>query len=406
VNEPDPRHSRRVFLGSGLCLSGVLFNGCNTEASLAQPWSGPETPAADQQSCASSLLGAEYLGDTPFVGEGQVPFEQPLNDGLDGRLYTDLRKLTTRQLTVPNAAFYVRTRYPDQIDPDAPWRIRVHGLVQDELELRPEELQQVERPMGTHVLECSGNGRGGGFGLLSSAAWSGVPLLEVLDRVAVTAPSARILVSGFDEHSRPSANNHSTPGASWIFSFDQLARSGAFLATRMNGELLPEDHGKPTRLYIPGWYGCTCIKWVDRIELVVDDAPATSQMREFASRTHQDGTPELAKDFKPAAMHVAAMPIRVERWLLKGRISYRAVGIVWGGAAPVSDFEIRVGAGAWEPITACPKRSDTLGFSLWEHVWQPSTTGTQAIVLRALDPDVPTQRLDSGYYLREVEIPN
>ena len=41
----------------------------------------------------------------------------------------------------------------------------------------------------------------------------------------------------------------------------------------------------------PGWCGCACIKWVDRIERVADDAPATSQMLEFAARTHQPFDP-------------------------------------------------------------------------------------------------------------------
>ena len=47
----------------------------------------------------------------------------------------------------------------------------------------------------------------------------------------------------------------------------------------MNGAPLTRDHGFPVRLIVPGWYGCSCIKWVDRIELVADEAPATTQMQ-------------------------------------------------------------------------------------------------------------------------------
>ena len=45
-----------------------------------------------------------------------------------------------------------------------------------------------------------------------------------------------------------------------------------------------------------------------------DSEPATSQMIEFASRTHQVGPPSLARDYAPAVIELAAAPIRVEQW--------------------------------------------------------------------------------------------
>src|SRR6185369_9127809 len=131
--------------------------------------------------------------------------------------------------------------------------------------------------------------------------------------------ATRVLVSDFDEYAAPYDPAHSTPGASWIFSFEQLAT--AFLATRMNGEALPEDHGAPVRLFVPGWYGCACIKWVNAIALVDDTAEATSQMQEYASRTGQTGVPALAKDYLPGVIDQAAMPVRVEQWRVEGKLA-------------------------------------------------------------------------------------
>ena len=85
----------------------------------------------------------------------------------------------------------------------------------------------------------------------------------------------------------------------------------------MNGEPLSPDHGFPARLVVPGWYGCACVKWVTAIDLVGADERPTSQMQEFAERTHQvgpGGAPTRARDFQPATMDLAAMPIRVEHW--------------------------------------------------------------------------------------------
>jgi DMSO/TMAO reductase YedYZ molybdopterin-dependent catalytic subunit len=159
-------------------------------------------------------------------------------------------------------------------------------------------------------MECAGNPRTLHFGLISAANWAGIPLAKVLPRVEPRSGASWVLISGFDRHSQPS--EHSMPGASWIFTREQMESAGAFLATEMNGQPLPPDHGFPIRLVAPGWYGCTCIKWVSEIAMVDEAAPATGQMREFAERTHQAGTPELARDFQPATIDLAAMPVRVE----------------------------------------------------------------------------------------------
>jgi DMSO/TMAO reductase YedYZ molybdopterin-dependent catalytic subunit len=240
--------------------------------------------------------------------------------------------------------------------------------------------------------------------LLSSAEWDGVSVLELLEDLDVRTESTRVLVSGFDQYSEPSANDHSTPGASWIFGWDDLEQTGAFLATRMNGEPLPKDHGAPVRLYVPGWYGCTAIKWVTEIRIVPDDAPPTSQMIEFAGRTHQPGTPGLARDFIPASMDTAAMPTLVERSSTRtGDVAYRVLGIVWGGDGTKVELEIRFGDGPYEPVQSCSFHR-AAPFGLWQHLWQPSGPGQYPIVLRVSDPAVRTRRLDSGFYERVVRI--
>ena len=36
----------------------------------------------------------------------------------------------------------------------------------------------------------------------------------------------------------------------------------------MNGEPLPPQHGFPLRLLVPGWYGMTSVKWLERITVL------------------------------------------------------------------------------------------------------------------------------------------
>jgi DMSO/TMAO reductase YedYZ molybdopterin-dependent catalytic subunit len=397
--------ARRAFLQSSLCLTGELLLGCGGDEDPTGAQGGARgSGAGGAEGCANPFERALQLGTAPFINEADLPLNTPYNEGLDGRLLTDLSMLGADFLVTPTEFFYIRTRYPDLLDPSARWTIRVGGLVDTPAELVLDELLPLEESMGTLLLECSGNSRTGHFGLLSAATWHGIPVSAVLDTLRSQPDATRVSISGFDQHSQVSAGGHSTPGASWIFSFDELEEAGAFFATRMNGEPLPADHGAPLRLFVPGWYGCACIKWVDEIALVGDDEPATSQMIEFASRTHQIGTPTLARDYLPATIDQAAMPVRIEKWQLGGRIGYRVVGILWGGDQTTTGLQIRFGNGGWEPVDVCPLPTTNRTWTLWSHLWQPELPGSYAIVLRVDDANVRQRRLDSGYYTREVAI--
>ena len=349
---------------------------------------------------AGPFAGGELLGLVDLGPDATRPMDETYGDGLDGRRYVDLADLTDDTLVLASDDFYVRTRESDLLD-TSDWSVAIDGLVQAPVSLDLASLTGMATDQGTHLMECSGNGGGGRYGLLSAANWTGVSLADVLLLADLDGAATRVEVSGFDEYSGTS--NFSTPGASWIFTLAEVAATGMFLATGMNGADLPADHGFPVRLLVPGWYGCCCIKWVNAIELVDDDAPASSQMTEFAVRTHQDGIPQLARDYAPADIHQAAMPIRVEKWrTAAGDLLYRVVGVLWGGNETTDRLTIDWGGGpvlvdTYEHLT-------NTTWTLWEHAWAPPGTGDYTISMGVDDPSIPTRRLDSGWYLRDVAI--
>lgn len=343
----------------------------------------------------------KLLGTVPFIGEHGDAVGRVTGAGLGGRLALDLSKLTPETLIVPNEQFFIRTRYPGRLDRDAPWRIELNGFSGRRKSLSLSDLEPVTQPMGVHLLECSGNSSWRRFGLLSAAEWSGAPLTRVLEQAGLPPRAKRVLISGFDKHARKSRN--SAAGASWIFTLDQLDAAGAFLATAMNGVALPKDHGYPVRLIMPGWYGCTCIKWVNEIAVVDRAAAATSQMKEFAGRTHQDGEPRRARDYKPAGMDLAAMPVRIEKWRVDGRLSYRVVGIIWGGEKTTDDLRIRFEGDRPVPVEDYDHNTNKT-WSLWSHTWRPRKPGRYRISMKVADSGIRTRRLDDGFYLRTVEI--
>lgn len=345
------------------------------------------------------------LGTLPLSGLGGVdhPLETLLGRGLDARLATDLSTLTSDTLVTPTERFFVRSAAPAAQDAQRPWTIRVGGMVRRPLQLALDSLAPFVVPMGTHLVECAGNNNPANFGLMSAATWAGIPLDRLLARAHPLPGATRVLVSGMDPE--PGRSRSSRPGASWIFALSEIEKWRPFLATEMNGAPLTPLHGAPVRLLVPRWYGCASIKWVEEVQLVDDGAPATPHMKEFARRTHQDGIPNRASDFRPAAIDQAAVPVRVEKWLVDGELSYRVVGVMWGGERITDALQIGFGRDeTYAPVGVCPKPTTNDTWTLWTHRWWPAAPGRYTIVLRVGDPSVATRRLDLYYYIREVRV--
>jgi hypothetical protein len=158
----------------------------------------------------------------------------------------------------------------------------------------------------------------------------------------------------------------------------------------MNGQPLPKDQGAPVRLVVPGWYGCTEVKWINEIKFVGNDQPATLQMLEFGERTLQETRldptlsnhtvgPKWARDYRPASIDQAALPVRVEQWKLGEKLVYRVVGITWGGPNRTDQLKIRFRRGRreppFEPIQFCKAQSSISSYGIWMHRWQPTKPG-------------------------------
>jgi DMSO/TMAO reductase YedYZ molybdopterin-dependent catalytic subunit len=389
-----PDLNRRTVIRAGLAWGGVAFLGS----------AGTIVEALAAQACDGLPLG-ELLGTVPLHGTQarQTTFGTLVGGpGLDARLFTDLSRLDRERLITPTAEIFVRTAAPRALQSaPADWSIALEGFAgEDRLSL--DRLRRDARPMGAHLIECSGNTDPDNFGLMSVAEWSGVPLAALLATLKPRPGTTGVLVSGVDD-TLPSRS--SNPGASWVFPMDRLAALGAFLAVAINGEPLPADHGAPVRLVVPGWYGCCWIKWVDTIRAVDETAPTTMQMAEFSLRTHQGGVPTLARDYTAPEIDLAATPIRVERRRVEGRLEYRVVGIVWGGDRPADRLAIRFTAGETpHPFAICPRPGSHRTWSLWDYRWRPTAPGVYTIALTSPDSAVRTRRLDVSFYVRRVVI--
>ena len=137
----------------------------------------------------------------------------------------------------PNADFYVTT-YGSTPRVDAgQWRLKIHGLVKNSLELDLAAVKALPPVNETLTLECIGNPPNGTA--IGNATWAGPKLGSVLERAR---PSSKAV------YARLRAADGYTTG----IPIDELMRKENFLPYLMNGVPLPPEHGYPLRIFIPG----------------------------------------------------------------------------------------------------------------------------------------------------------
>src|SRR5438034_4065832 len=97
-----------------------------------------------------------------------------------------------------------------------------------------------------------------GVQYMSNALWEGVRLKDLLERAEVKTGAVKVVFYAVDDYSDS-------------IHLDKALEPTTLLAVRMNGATLPQSHGFPARMLVPGFYGMKHCKWVNRIEVVKDN---------------------------------------------------------------------------------------------------------------------------------------
>jgi sulfoxide reductase catalytic subunit YedY len=139
------------------------------------------------------------------------------------------------------------TGVPQDID-IRKWRLTVKGRkARNPISLTYEELAGMEQVRKRVILICPGV-------FVDYAEWEGVPLRQFLEAAKVRDGFTRVTFRGED-------------GFSSSFTKEQVRNNLLFLALKVNGEALPEEHGFPVRLVAEDILGGSWVKWVKSIEV-------------------------------------------------------------------------------------------------------------------------------------------
>ncbi|HEY3736064.1 MAG TPA: molybdopterin-dependent oxidoreductase [Jatrophihabitans sp.] len=258
----------------------------------------------------------------------------------------------------PNKDFYrVDTAlYVPQVSP-SDWKLRIHGMVDREVEITYDQLKA--RPLIERwvTLNCVSNGVGGD--LIGNALWLGTLLAPLLNEAGIHPDADQLLMSSAD------AMTIGAPTAPLLDGRD------AMLAIGMNGQPLPQAHGFPVRAIVPGLYGyISACKWITDIE-------ATT----FANKAYW-----VTEGWEPHPELQLASRIDTPRIGKKVKAGVRIpiAGVAWDQHVGISKVEVQIGKGAWEAATlATVQSTDT--WRQWVYYWTPPQPGSYLLTVRATD---------------------
>ncbi|MBU7013597.1 MAG: molybdopterin-dependent oxidoreductase [Theionarchaea archaeon] len=130
----------------------------------------------------------------------------------------------------------------------AQWTLEVTGLVESQLAITYEQLLQLPSVTQVTYLFCMPGYEGTG-------EWTGVPLRYVLEKAGYTKDAGSVTFYAADDF-------YSS------ISLEKALQEDTILAYKMNGVVLPKEHGYPLRLVVPDEVGSNWVKWIVRIEIV------------------------------------------------------------------------------------------------------------------------------------------
>ncbi len=293
--------------------------------------------------------------------------------------YLDTREITS--YFTDNDDFYLVQHYGQpEIDNDS-WRLRITGMVDNELEFSLQDLMDRDVFEQQAGFECGGNGRRLFHGLIGNAYWRGVALRKLLEEAGIQDGAKEIVFFGSDIAKEEIRQTEVDKAFARALSIEDAMRPENMLAFEMNGEPLPYYHGKPVRLLIPGWYGVANVKWISQIHVQNTRYMGRFMGRDYVTLKKVDvGGIERWVENSVTTMNLKSSIIRVVE--MGGR--YKIQGFALNDGTPLESIEVKVDDGPWQRAQINP-RSTKYSWKLFSFDWNNVSPGEHTIVSRVTD---------------------
>lgn len=325
---------RRTLLVGGAMLGG---------AALARPGMAAEGALeVPDWMTKPGLPMSNYGLPSKFEAEVQRGVLQPYGELAPGTGVSMTPLHLLEGTTTPNGLFFERHHNGvPEIDPSE-HRLAIHGLVEQPLMFRMEDLVRYPQTTKTCFIECSGNSFFNAFaepqqmpagmihGLVSQAEWTGVSLAALLDEAGVQTDGSWVLAEGADA----AGMSRSIPM--------EKAMDDVLVALYQNGERLRPEQGYPVRLVLPGFEGNMHVKWLRRLKVVDGPIHTKDETSKYTELT-PDGT---SRQFT-YVMGVKSVILRPSfGFAMQGPGFYEVSGLAWSGAGSIAKVEVSADGGS------------------------------------------------------------
>lgn len=302
-----------------------------------------------------------------------------------------------RELITPNDHFFVRNNSRSVALSIEDWSLSIEGEgIELPLQLSYEEITAMPSRSFISYLECAGNHRAmfdlvqgraasgtqWGRGAVGNAEWTGVPLRDVLTEAGINSNAEQVMLIGRDVGAPERGFRRAMPIA-------KAMDPDTILAYRMNGELLPRDHGFPLRAIAPGWVGASQIKWLSRI--VVSTEPVWSRNNTTSYvLIGDDYRPEGEASGQPITQQTikSALALPWPATLSAGKQELR--GFAHSPHGPIARVQWSAdGGSSWHDATVLEPQPD-YSWAMFTFEWDAGV-GEHTIMTRAFDIEGNTQ---------------
>ncbi|KAL1539842.1 sulfite oxidase [Salvia divinorum] len=207
------------------------------------------------------------------------------------------RDLVSSYIT-PVEFFYKRNHGPIPVVDDLDkYSVSITGLRGSAIDLFMKDIWKLPKYNVTATIQCAGNRRtamsktrpvkgvGWDVAAIGNAVWGGAKLADVLALVGIPN-SSRVTPSGqkhveFVSIDKCKEENGGPYTASIPLIQATNPESDVLLAYEMNGETLNRDHGYPLRVIVPGVIGARSVKWLDSINIIVEECQGFFTQRDY-----------------------------------------------------------------------------------------------------------------------------
>lgn len=372
-------------------------------------------------------------------------YKKPLNEIVWGKyLGTEIDFEQISSLLTPLEQWFIRNHFDVPVIDIDSWRLTLDGNFNNPASLSLDDVKEFKAVSHIVTIECNGNSaltgdvaknvsffrliskginylvnpmkwkdlfdffnRGSKNGLMSTAEFKGVRLLDLLEKYPPREETEELIFRGLDK-------GIDTLSGYLMFKkiyyersipLEEIKQCDPIICFEMNGEPLLPKHGYPLRMICPGIQGADQVKWLTKITAATDkfDGHFMKNYYQNEMEVLENGK-KVKKTYHARTQKVKSIIIRV---LKKGK-TITVFGVAWCGKYSVKEVLVSSDSGKnWSNASFLhdpgPNR-----WVFWKSIFDNCNSGTTTFISQAIDTDgnkQPLEREKNIFYGNNAVIP-